>query len=150
MALRAVLAEQFNWIEALRSAVSSSLQDKNFRIVEFGPERCVPPTLLRRLNSQISHVDLENAITSKLDDAPSPNLGPDAPDNDIAVIGMSCLVAGAQDLGEYWKLLLAGKSQHRELFPNDRFAIETTFRPSQNGDKETKWCAFLQTSLFLF
>jgi len=146
-ASRAFFVEQFNWIKILRSAVSSSLQDRNSRVIEFGPERCVPPTLLRRLNSQISHVDLENANKSNLGDDSSPSLEPSAANNDIAVIGMSCNVAGAQDLEEYWKILLEGRSQHRELVPNDRFVMETSFRPYQKGDEEKKWYAIFLINL---
>lgn len=132
-ASRAFLVEQFNWIKSFRAAVSGSLQDRNSRVVEFGPERCVPPTLLRRLNSQVTHVDFEGATQS----AATPSLPPGVAENDIAVIGMSCHVAGAQDLEQYWKILLEGKSQHKDLIPNDRFAMNTTFRP--DDDDQRKW-----------
>ncbi|EFQ34124.1 beta-ketoacyl synthase domain-containing protein [Colletotrichum graminicola] len=136
-ASRAFLVEQFDWIKTLRSAVSSSLKDRSSRLVEFGPERCVPPTLLRRLKSQITTVDLENAANS-LGGPSSPSAGQDVAENDIAVIGMACHVAGAQDLEQYWKIMLEGKSQHRELVPNDRFAMETSYRPSEK-EGTRKW-----------
>lgn len=69
-------------------------------------------------------------------------------EDDIAVIGMSCNVAGAQDLEEYWKILLQGRSQHRELVPNDRFAMETSYRPHQQGDEEKKWYVIFQMVYF--
>jgi acyl transferase domain-containing protein len=137
-ATRAFLVEQFNWIKTFRSAVSSSLQDRNSRVIEFGPERCVPPTLLRRLNSQITHFDFENSInTLGVNSSAEAKAG--MAEDDIAVIGMSCKVAGASDLDEYWKILLEGKSQHRELVPNDRFAMETPSRPYEDGDEKKKW-----------
>ncbi|KDN68948.1 putative beta-ketoacyl synthase domain-containing protein [Colletotrichum sublineola] len=136
-ASRAFLVEQFDWIKTLRSAVSSSLKDRNSRLIEFGPERCVPPTLLRRLKSQITTVDLEN-VASSPDGPSSARSGSDVAEDDIAVIGMACHVAGAQDLEQYWKLMLEGKSQHKELVPNDRFAMETSYRPGQKDD-ERKW-----------
>ncbi|KAJ5787111.1 hypothetical protein N7457_002101 [Penicillium paradoxum] len=132
-ASRAFLVEQFNWIKSFRAAVFSSLQDRNSKIVEFGPERCVPPTLLRRLNSQVIHFEFENSHKV----GSTPGLAPGVTENDIAVIGMSCQVAGARDLEQYWKILLGGQSQHKDLIPNDRFAMDTTFRPGD--DSQRKW-----------
>lgn len=131
-ASRAFLVEQFNWVKTFRAASSSSLQDRNSRVVEFGPERCVPPTLLRRLNSQVAHFNFESRPKSSITVSI-----PDAAENDIAVIGMSCHVAGAQDLEQYWKILLEGKSQHKDLIPNPRFAMNTVFRPGD--DDQRKW-----------
>ena len=137
-ASRAFLVEQFNWIKTFRSVVSSLVQDRNSQIIEFGPERCVPPTLLRRLNSKVSHFDFEHSISS-LEGSSKPDLAPGVAENEIAVIGMSCNVAGAPDVEQYWKILLEGRSQHRELVPNDRFVMETTFRPYEEGDEKKKW-----------
>ena len=137
-ASRAFLVEQFNWIKTFRSAVSRSLQDRNSRVIEFGPERCVPPTLLRRLHSQVIHFDFEQSISS-LEGLSKSALPTGVSENDVAVIGMSCNVAGAQDLEQYWKILLEGKSQHKELVPNDRFVMETTFRAHNDGDEKGKW-----------
>ncbi|KAL6891182.1 polyketide synthase [Trichoderma longibrachiatum] len=137
---RAFLVSQFDWIKTFRSAVSSTLQNRASRIIEFGPERCVPPTLLRRLNSQVTHFDFEESIKRA---RASPSHGQELPEgvaeSDIAVIGMACKVAGADDVNEYWELLLQGKSQHRELIPNDRFVMETPFRPFEAGDEKKKW-----------
>ncbi|KAL6867821.1 polyketide synthase [Trichoderma novae-zelandiae] len=137
---RAFLVSQFDWIKTFRSAVSSTLQDRASRIIEFGPERCVPPTLLRRLNSQVTHFDFEESIKrAKAHLGQGQGLPAGVAENDIAVIGMACKVAGADDVDEYWKLLLQGKSQHRELLPNDRFVMETPFRPVEAGDDKKKW-----------
>ncbi|KAK8075465.1 Type I Polyketide synthases (Type I PKS) [Apiospora hydei] len=138
VATRAFLVEQFNWIKTFRAAVSSVLLDRNARVVEFGPERCIPPTLLRRLQGQITHFDFEKA-TSTIKAGARRGAIPGVAENDVAVIGMSCSVAGASDLEEYWKILLEGKSQHKELLPNDRFVMETQFRPFKDGDNEKKW-----------
>uniref|UniRef100_A0A0B7KIC6 Uncharacterized protein n=1 Tax=Bionectria ochroleuca TaxID=29856 RepID=A0A0B7KIC6_BIOOC len=138
-ASRAFLVEQFNWIKTFRAVVSSSLQDRNSRVIEFGPEKCAPPTLLRRLNSQINHFDLEQSIASPINGTISSSLDFKSADNDIAVIGMSCSVAGATDLEQFWKILLEGKSQHRKLVPNDRFVMETIFRQHEKGDEKKPW-----------
>ncbi|KAK1250816.1 hypothetical protein MKX07_005371 [Trichoderma sp. CBMAI-0711] len=137
---RAFLVSQFDWIKTFRAAVSSTLQNRASRIIEFGPERCVPPTLLRRLNSQVTHFDFEESIKrAKASLSHDQELPAGVAENDIAVIGMACKVAGADDVNEYWELLLQGKSQHRELIPNDRFVMETPFRPFEAGDDKKKW-----------
>lgn len=52
--------------------------------------------------------------------------------NDIAVVGMSIKVAGADDLDEFAEVLKTGESQH-ELITPDRIAFDTVFR---EGDKD--------------
>lgn len=138
-ATRGFLAQQFNWIKTFRAAALGFLQDRTARIMEFGPERCVPPTLLRRLNRQVTHFDLEESIRTSHGSGSGPDAPPLVSENDIAVIGMACNVAGAQDVGQYWKIMLDGKSQHRELVPNDRFVMESTYRPHEKGDEKKKW-----------
>lgn len=135
---RAFLVSQFDWIKTFRSAVSSALQNRASRVIEFGPERCVPPTLLRRLNSQVTHFDFAESLKTTRKN-PGQDLPAGVAENDIAVIGMACKVAGADDVEEYWKILLEGKSQHKELLPNERFVMETPFRPFEAGDEKKKW-----------
>ena len=55
--------------------------------------------------------------------------------SDIAVVGMSCKVAGADNLEEFWDLLCSGESQHKEV-PKERFGFETNFR---EVDPKRKW-----------
>ncbi len=138
-ATRAFLAQQFNWIKTFRAAAAGCLKDRNARVIEFGPERCIPPTLLRRLSRQVTHFDLEESIRTPLGGDSSPDAQPVVSETDIAVIGMACNVAGAQDIGQYWQIMLDGKSQHRELIPNDRFVMESTYRPREKGDEKKKW-----------
>jgi acyl transferase domain-containing protein len=143
-ASRAFLVEKFDWVKTFRSAVSTVLRDRSSRVVEFGPERCVPPTLLRRLQGQIIHFELADTMqnvkaTENPKSIPAATPLPAVSENDVAVIGMSCNVAGASDLEGYWKILLEGKSQHKPLVPNDRFAMETPFRPSKEGDDKKRW-----------
>ncbi|KAL4815105.1 hypothetical protein BDW67DRAFT_191767 [Aspergillus spinulosporus] len=136
VASRAFLVQQFDWVKTFRSAVSASLRDRNSRIIEFGPERCVPPSLLRRLNSQVTHYEFQPTTGHTLNGNPQPLAG--IKEDGVAVIGMACQVAGAQDLEEYWKILLEGESQHQPLVPNERFVMETVFRPGQEADNR-KW-----------
>ncbi|RAH41004.1 putative polyketide synthase [Aspergillus brunneoviolaceus CBS 621.78] len=55
--------------------------------------------------------------------------------NDIAVVGMACKTAGADNLKEFWDLLCAGESQHKEV-PKERFGFETVFR---DVGQKRKW-----------
>jgi acyl transferase domain-containing protein len=66
----------------------------------------------------------------------SNQLGP-IRENAIAVVGMSCKVAGADDIDEFWSILREGKSQHGEV-PDDRIHFGTHWRES---DKSRKWYA---------
>ncbi|KAL3432035.1 putative polyketide synthase [Aspergillus tetrazonus] len=137
VASRAFLVQQFDWVKTFRSAVSASMRDRNSRIIEFGPERCVPPSLLRRLNSQVTHYEFQPTTERQtLNENAQPPAG--TKEDEVAVIGMACQVAGAQDLEEYWKILLEGESQHQPLVPNERFVMETVFRPGQEAD-DRKW-----------
>ena len=129
-AIRTILLEPQRWYETFRKTQESKLKDKSSTIVSFGPERCVPPSILRSLNQQVVHLadyDRKTGISALKDHH--------APENDIAVVGMSCKVAGADDLEGYWKLLCEGKSQHKEV-PNERFGFETVHREL---DLQRKW-----------
>lgn len=55
--------------------------------------------------------------------------------NDVALLGVSCKVAGADDLEEFWKLLCEGQSQHIEV-PKERFEFDTHWRDT---DSKRKW-----------
>ena len=138
VASKAFLKEQFNWIRTFRSAASGLLRDRSARVLEFGPERCVPPTLLRRLSSQVIHFDFERSIISPEEDVSLSADQPSSFGDDVAIIGMACNVSGAEDLPEFWKIILEGKSQHQELTSNGRFVMETSHRPIQPGDNR-KW-----------
>ncbi|KAI9879282.1 MAG: hypothetical protein M1830_009012 [Pleopsidium flavum] len=139
VALQAILLEQSEWYQTFAAVQSSSLNDKDSLVVSFGPERCIPPSLIRKLSSQIVHFgDLHGTAIDDSDSAvnlgsplnhPRPSSG-----DDIAVIGMSCNVAGADDLEEFWKILSEGKSQHKEV-PSDRFGFETVFREVESKRK---------------
>ena len=58
----------------------------------------------------------------------------DLPDDRIAVIGMATQVPGAEDIGEVWKVLTAGKPQHREV-PKEWFEMETVWQEADPNGK---------------
>ncbi|KAI9045893.1 putative polyketide synthase [Aspergillus affinis] len=127
LVIESILSQQCDWLRTFSAVYESQLKISESIIVEFGQERCVPPTFMRNLRGRVIHfADLNLDLTSRL----SPlNPNPRTYDTDIAVIGMACRVAGADDLPEFWNLLCAGTSQH-EIMPEARYKdFETPWRP---------------------
>ncbi|KAJ2988141.1 hypothetical protein NUW58_g4130 [Xylaria curta] len=133
-ALESILTNTAEWHQTL-TAARESLAEKDSNLISFGFGRCVPPTHLRAIGNRVVHLaDAEDAV------APRSKGQRAITDNDIAVVGMSCKVAGAENLEEFWDLLCAAKSQHREV-PQDRIAFnKTAFR---DVDAKRKWFANL-------
>ncbi|KAK3381180.1 polyketide synthase [Podospora didyma] len=123
--LRMILVEQAAWFETL-----SGCRSECTKITTFGPDNGVPPSLLKKMGARIAHA---SDINLRAASAPQEFTPPR--DNDIAVVGMSCQVAGADDLNEFWKILYAGESQHVEV-TEDRFPVETQWR---DPDTSRKW-----------
>ena len=104
--LRFMLVKQSNWHQAFATLQSSALNHDDSLIICFGPERCVPPLLARKLGPRLIQATDLNMITSRLS---SNLLDPedllknrrDPSDNSIAVVGMSCQLPGAADLEEF-------------------------------------------------
>ncbi len=129
VALQSILVDQSQWFRTFSAVRESSLSLKESCVISFGPERCVPPSILRGLSPQVIYMsDVDQAIPLAHDERPYS-------ENDIAVIGMSCKVAGADNLEEFWKLLCEGKSQHQEV-PTARFGFDSPFR---DADPKRKW-----------
>ncbi|KAI0134365.1 polyketide synthase [Xylariales sp. AK1849] len=146
--LRMILVEQAAWHETFSGALPARLESagNDPAIITFGPDKGVPPSLLRKIGPRLVHAsDLDQAAASlsPTDSAldPAANSTPWTAsrgfeeDSDIAVVGMSCQVAGANDLNEFWKILCAGESQHTEV-PEERFGLETQWR---DVDPNRKW-----------
>lgn len=130
-ALRGCLLELSEWIKTFSILYSSQLTADDSKVICFGPERCVPPTIARKMGSRvvnISDIDLSTSPLPSsllLQNVTSPFV--DLPDDRIAVIGMSCHAPGANDLEEYWEMLAGGESQHTEV-PTERFSMYTAWR----------------------
>lgn len=137
-AVKGILVESSPWYNTVKQA-HEILPSATFLM--FGLEKCMPPSLVRDIGSQrILHmVDLERLRAS-----PEKTLLPrtGSSEDDIAVIGMSCKFAGADDSSEFWDTLLTGKSQHR-VVPNDRFSMSNAFR-SETKNKRTWYGNFLR------
>lgn len=140
IALRSILVEQSRWYQTFSAVHSSRMTDKTSVLVCFGLERCIPPSLMHGLNPQLIHMAHPEETMCRLSvETAKPETSRYShgySENDIAVIGVSCKVAGADDLEEFWKLLCEGQSQHIEV-PKERFGFETHWRDIE--DPKRKW-----------
>ena len=130
IALEAILVKPSEWWRAFMSIHATG--QENTTIVILGPEKCAPASLVHSLHADFRLIQLAD-VTYHTDGA---CLGPlTENDNEIAVIGMACKVAGADDVDEFWDILCEGQSQHTEV-PETRFGFETPFR---DYDQRKKW-----------
>ena len=140
IALWSILVEQSHWHQTFAAVHSSRLKNKESLLITFGLERCVPPSFMKVLSSQAIHMTNLEEVKSRLSvDTLKPRTSPEIPggysENDIAVVGVSCKVAGADDVEEFWNILCTGNSQHIEV-PKERFEFETQWR---DIDRKRKW-----------
>lgn len=138
IALREILVKPAQWFSMCSHIYSSQLSTNDATVICFGPERCVPPTIAKRLGSHLAHISDINLSTSMLralllGQSSTPPFE-DLPDDRIAVIGMSCHVPGAEDLEGFWRILASGQSQHTEV-PSERFSMQTAFRELESNRK---------------
>ncbi|KAI0973119.1 hypothetical protein F4678DRAFT_427984 [Xylaria arbuscula] len=161
MVLRSIMMLQCNWYHTLSKIVSHK---DDTRIVSFGLDRCIPPTLQRRLGPRQTHFDDIEGIQfihqNQIDEISVPVSPPalepasgvssstiastlDDPlthDDSIAVVGMSIKVAGADDLDEFVDMLQRGDSQH-ELITRDRLQHDILHRKKVDVDPKVKFYA---------
>ncbi|KAF2235726.1 ketoacyl-synt-domain-containing protein [Viridothelium virens] len=145
-ALRGILVEQANWYGTLTAACDKT--GSNTRIVSFSSQRCIPSSLLRILHPQLLEIGMQaspDAIVS--DSSPSQTQSSALPspadvrNNDIAIVGLSIKVAGADDVDEFSTLLRSGISQHTEV-PSSRVPFGTSstpWRPDPTDGPKRKW-----------
>ncbi|RMZ82270.1 hypothetical protein DV738_g1891, partial [Chaetothyriales sp. CBS 135597] len=143
MALRSILTQQCNWYGTFSKAVASK---EDPYVVAFGLDRCIPPTLMRRLGEkQLTHKEGAEATSKPRPAGQQRTKDRTAaakkipPENDaIVVVGMSVKVAGADDLEEFAEMLKTGESQH-ELITRDRLMFDYLFRDSMDADPKRKF-----------
>ncbi|KAL7899822.1 citrinin polyketide synthase [Trichoderma sp. SZMC 28014] len=121
IALRSILTDQSQWYQTLDIVYTGQLQSSDSQVLCFGSERCLPPTIARKLDARLVHMADTNLS--------------DGSDDRIAVIGLSCQVPNAEDLESFWDILLSGESQHAEV-PPERFSMKSVFR---DVDPKRKW-----------
>ncbi|KAI1752885.1 putative polyketide synthase [Xylaria castorea] len=127
VAIQAILVDRCDWYKTCQAVMSKLAPGLSSSIITFGCEVCIPPSVLRATSARIIQA---SQLFRVMPVTPTPTK------DDIAIIGMSCNVPGAQDLDGFWSLLMAGKSQHREL-DSSRFMFNTPFRLNSNPCK--KW-----------
>ena len=144
--LRSILVTQSTWYQAFSTLLSSMSTTNESAIISFGTERCIPPSLSRTLgprNIRVIEAESENESQPIKPNGlnASSTLTNNFMDQQVAVVGMSCLVPGAADLEEFSQLLQSGKSQHQEV-PLDRFGFQTAWR--DQDPKRTWYGNFIQ------
>lgn len=131
--LREILLQTCQWYRTFKQATEASLQSESSRLVLFGQERCIPPSLRRHVHASITYMtSLRNEASTVIQPQPA---APTPAEDEIAVIGMAVKVAGADDPEELWDLMEQAQSQHRPV-PEDRFTFDTAFR---ENDPKKKW-----------
>lgn len=178
--LRSILTDQFNWSSTISKLVANN---EDASLVAFGLDRCVPPTILRRLGpKQVHFEDLEGLIaktvrpsqgdssqdaassqkqpqvngtghgsnsTKRADAVASqpaptselskPHVGSeDGAEEQIAIVGMSIKVAGADDVNQFADMLKTGASQH-EIITRQRMMQDMLFRKNADADPNKKY-----------
>ncbi|KAK5136316.1 hypothetical protein LTR08_003689 [Meristemomyces frigidus] len=139
-ALEGILSTPCNWYGTCDAALSALSKRTSPRVICFGLARPIPPTLGARLGIQTIYAqDYWNTTATT---GPGP-LGaaytyPKAVSGEeVAVIGMACKTAGADDLEEFWQVLCKAESQHTEVKDGSRFDFKTAYRGE--GDLKKKW-----------
>jgi hypothetical protein len=131
--LRELLLEPCRWLQAFEAMTSQHMQSESSLLISFGSEKCIPPSLSRPLSDRTIYMDHWEEASPRISAHSSPPL-PYLKD-EIAVVGMSCKVAGADDPEELWDLMSRAESQHIEV-PPERFTFDTHWRET---DPKRKW-----------
>ena len=139
IALRSCLVEQSKWYRALTETLSPQSEHKESLLICFCLEQWLPPSLACEINPRLARAEdimSQSRLFGKWNETqPLPQCQPVSSENDIAIVGMASKVPGADDLGEFWKILCQGESQHIEV-PASRFGFETHWRKMDTG---TRW-----------
>lgn len=128
-ALQAIRQSQANWHQV--TFFESPITLGQGLVIAFG--RDIPQWLIQQLGSRLmrgadaGHTELP----VRFDQSINPT-GADA----IAIVGMSCVLPGSDDVNEFWETLIAGKSQHIEV-PSQRLDFDTTAWRDHNPKR--KW-----------
>ncbi|KAK4555343.1 hypothetical protein LTR86_007640 [Recurvomyces mirabilis] len=133
VAIRDILVERCHWFSTYQHSVVDQLQDAASSILVFGEEKCVPPSILRHVHEHVKQMTDRAEATKRISALACSK--PGDCDDDIAVVGMACKVAGADDLDELWEIMCRGESQHVEV-PQSRVSFESQWR---GLDDRRKW-----------
>lgn len=132
IALRGILLDTCHWWQTFESMLGKSVDSQVPPMVLFGLEKCVPPSMLRHVNDQITYMPALKLQDPSISSLATPR---HHHEDEIVVVGMACKVAGADDVDELWDIMCKGESQHVEV-PEDRFTFDTHWR---DKDNKRKW-----------
>ncbi|CAI7648453.1 unnamed protein product [Penicillium glandicola] len=127
-ALETLFARQCDWYGTFAAVKDVYLNENEASVTTLGPDRCLPPTLVRSLGSRAVHFADVYEQPSIPDDDPIED-----DDDAIVIVGMSIKVAGADDLDEFSQLLRKGTSQHEKVTP-ERLNFDSLFREPDTRD----------------
>ncbi|KAM5454315.1 Type I Iterative PKS [Microsporum audouinii] len=131
-ALETLFARQCDWYGTFSAIKSAYLDSSEASMIIFGPDRCLPPTLVRNIGSRaVYFADVQEQPDLWRND--NPTNGNIDDDNAIAIVGMSIKVAGADDLHEFSQLLRKGTSQHEKV-TRERLNFDSLFRKPDTRD----------------
>ncbi|KAI1778853.1 putative polyketide synthase [Hypoxylon cercidicola] len=133
-ALETLFARQCDWYGTFAAVKSAYLNGSEALVTTLGPDRCLPPTLVRDMGSRTVHF-------ADIQEQPgSPDRDPIDDDDAIAIVGMSIKVAGADDLDEFSRLLREGTSHHEKV-TRERLNFDSLFR---EPDAREYFCNFVR------
>ncbi|KAI2613435.1 putative polyketide synthase [Hypoxylon sp. NC1633] len=133
-ALETLFARQCDWYGTFSAVKGAYLIGSEASVTTLGPDRCLPPTLVRDIGSRAVH------FADIRDQPSSPSQNPIDDDDAIAIVGMSIKVAGADDLDEFSQLLRKGTSQHEKV-TRERLNFDSLFR---EPDTREYFCNFVR------
>ncbi|TQW01695.1 polyketide synthase [Cordyceps javanica] len=152
-ALETLFARQCNWYDTFARIKSTYLHGNEGAVITFGPDRCLPPTLIRDMASRTLHfsdvqqqfaIPFQHHISNdgQLHEPHNEDENDcyDSDDDDaIVIVGMSIKVSGADDLDEFSQLLRTGTSRHEKV-TRDRLNFDSVFR---EPDTREYFCNFV-------
>ncbi|TGJ84467.1 hypothetical protein E0Z10_g4327 [Xylaria hypoxylon] len=151
-ALRAILVDPPIWHEILSASWVG--KDDSTVLLSFGSERCVPPSVLRKVGTRLIHLADSTAGDAVSNREKEDEVYLERPwqDSDIAVVGMACKLPGADDVTEFWDLLASAKPQHQEIGSNHpRFDFaDTPTRSVNDPGMRRRWFANLMSGAAQF
>ncbi|KAL9115226.1 MAG: hypothetical protein Q9227_001020 [Pyrenula ochraceoflavens] len=133
-ALDTLFARQCNWYGTFAAVKAAYINSSDASVTTLGPDRCLPPTLVRDMGSRAVHFADVHVQSS------TPEIDPINDDDAIAIVGMSIKVAGADDLDEFSQLLRKGTSQHEKV-TRERLNFDSLFR---EPDTREYFCNFVR------
>ncbi|KAI1086282.1 putative polyketide synthase [Rostrohypoxylon terebratum] len=144
-ALLDILVDSPKWYKTLDAALAE--KEDTTILLSFGLERCVPSSILRKLGSRLVHLEdstVKGAAFKRVQEEQGCSERP-WKESDIAVVGMACKLPGANDVAEFWDLLVSAKSQHQEIgtdHPRFNFG-DTPTRSVNDPGMRRRWFANL-------